>query len=212
VEVIEISLDRLREAPWNANSMDPDMLARLKQSIARYGFLENLVVRPLDEDAFEVLCGNQRFKALGEAGYSSAPCAVVDLDDAHARLLADALNHIKGEDDLGVRAEMMRTVLATVSEEDVRALLPETVESLRSLASLGTLSLATSLKKWQQGRESRLHHLGFQLTESQLQVVNEAIAGLMSRASRAQGDSPNVRGTALYLLCKDYIERKERKK
>jgi ParB family chromosome partitioning protein len=212
VEVVEISLDRLREAPWNANSMGPDMLARLKESIARYGFLENLVVRPLGEDAFEVLSGNQRVRTLGEAGYSSAPCAVVDLDDAHARLLADALNHIKGEDDLGVRAEMMRTVLATVSEEDVMALLPETVESLRSLASLGTLSLATSLKKWQQGRESRLHHLGFQLTGSQLQVVNEAIAGLMSRASRAQGDSPNVRGTALYLLCKDHIERKERKK
>jgi len=212
VEVVEISLHRLREAPWNANSMGPDMIARLKESIARYGFLENMVVRPLGEGAFEVLSGNQRLRALAEAGYSSAPCAVVAADDANARLLADALNNIKGKDDLGLRAEMIRTVLATIPEKDVMAILPETVDSLRSLASLGTLSLATSLKKWQQGRAFRLHHLGFQLTAAQLQVVNEALAGLMSRAGRTPGGSPNARSTALYLLCKDHLERKEKKR
>ena len=212
MEVVEISLHRLREAPWNANSMGPDMIARLKESIARYGFLENMVVRPLGEGAFEVLSGNQRLRALAEAGYSSAPCAVVAADDANARLLADALNNIKGKDDLGLRAEMIRTVLATIPEKDVMAILPETVDSLRSLASLGTLSLATSLKKWQQGRAFRLHHLGFQLTAAQLQVVNEALAGLMSRAGRTPGGSPNARSTALYLLCKDHLERKEKKR
>jgi hypothetical protein len=43
-------------------------------------------------------------------------------------------------------------------------------------------------------------------------MVNEALSRLMARAVRAAGDSPNLRGTALYLLCKDSIEGKERKK
>jgi ParB family chromosome partitioning protein len=212
MKVIEIALDRLREAPWNANNMATTMMARLMESIARYGFLENFVVRHLGLNIFEVLSGNQRFRALREAGFLSAPCVVVTVDDAHARLLADALNHIKGEDDLGLRAEMMRKVLASVPEKDVLALLPETVESLQSLASLGTTTLADSLREWQQGRGSRLHRLGFQLTGPQLAMVNEALSRLMARAVRAAGDSPNLRGTALYLLCKDSIEGKERKK
>ncbi len=57
MEVVEIELDRLREASWNANGMDAAMLDRLKESISRYGFLENLVVRPICPDAFEVLSG-----------------------------------------------------------------------------------------------------------------------------------------------------------
>jgi ParB family chromosome partitioning protein len=212
MKVIEIALDRLREAPWNANNMATTMMALLKESIARYGLLDNFVVRHLGLNIFEVLSGNQRFRALREAGFLSAPCVVVTVDDAHARLLADALNHIKGEDDLGLRAEMMRKVLASVPEKDVLALLPETVESLQSLASLGTTTLADSLREWQQGRGSRLHRLGFQLTGPQLAMVNEALSRLMARAVRAAGDSPNLRGTALYLLCKDSIEGKERKK
>jgi ParB family chromosome partitioning protein len=208
----EIRLEQLRPAPWNANSMDAAMLARLKESIRRYDVVENLVVRPLGPDNYEVLSGNQRLRALTESGFECAPCVVVAVDDADARLLADALNHVKGTDDLGLRAEMLRKVLATVPEKDVLALLPETVESLQSLTALGTGSLANSLREWQQNRESRLHRMGFQLTAAQLQVVNEALAGLMSLAGRTPGDSPNARSTALYLLCKDHVERKEKKK
>jgi ParB family chromosome partitioning protein len=212
VEVVDVSLDLLREAAWNANSMDVDMLARLKESISRYGFLENLVVRAVDSDAFEVLSGNQRLKALREAGYSVAQCVVVDVDDAHARLLADALNHVRGSDDLGLRSEMLKKVLASVPEAEVLSLLPETVESLQSLASLGTGSLASSLRQWQQRRSSRLHLLSFKLTAPQLAVVNEALSRFMARAADATSENPNLRGTALYLLCKDYVERREGKK
>ncbi len=141
-----------------------------------------------------------------------APCVVTRVDDAHARLLADALNHIKGEDDLGLRAELIRKVLATVPEEDVIALLPETSKSLQSLSTIGTVDLAGHIKEWRQKRVSRLSHLGFQLSAEQLPVVNEAIAQLLHRATRSVGDGPNVRGTALYLMCKDYLERREQKR
>ena len=108
MQTVDLRLDSLREAPWNPNSMDLAMVDRLRESLSRYGLVENLVVRPMDDGAYEVLSGNHRFQVLKELGFETVPCAVVDLDDAHAQLLAQALNHLHGNDDLGLRAELIR--------------------------------------------------------------------------------------------------------
>lgn len=208
MNLLDLALDQLREAPWNPNQMDQRMLARLRESIGRFGLVENLVVRPLPEGGYEVLSGNQRLKVLCEAGFSHAPCLVVDLDDARARLLAQALNRIQGEDDLGLRAELMRQVLKTIPEAQVLTILPETADSLKAMASLGRESIAQALEKFQQAQSSRLHHYAFQVTSGQLAVVDQAFARLLPEARKEKGDSPNLRGTALYLLCKWYLGRK----
>ena len=46
MKTVEVSIES-REAPWNANRMNEEMLARLKESIWRYGLVTNLVVRKL---------------------------------------------------------------------------------------------------------------------------------------------------------------------
>ena len=70
----------------------------LRSSISKYGLVQNLVVRRIG-DKYEVLSGNQRLKLLREFNVKIVPGVIVDLDDAHARLLAQALNHIHGDDD-----------------------------------------------------------------------------------------------------------------
>lgn len=208
MNVIDIPLSHLREARWNANTVDEGTLARLGESIRRYGLVQNLVVRALDTDTYEVLSGNQRLKLLKEAHMASAPCVVVNVDDAHARLLAEALNRIHGEDDLGLRAELLRNVLAAVPESQVLAILPETANSLSALASIGKETVADYLQNWQRAQAARLKHLQLQLTPAQLEVVEEALAVFLPQACQTKRDSPNIRGTALYLLCKTYLESK----
>jgi hypothetical protein len=63
-KVIDLPTKRLQEAPWNPNIMDEATLARLTTSIQRYGMLGNLVVRPLGNDSWQVLSGNQRLSVL----------------------------------------------------------------------------------------------------------------------------------------------------
>ena len=209
MRLVDISLDQLQEAAWNPNQMDEITIARLRESISRYTLLQNLVVRPLRHDAYEVLSGNQRLQVLREIGFEDVPCVVVNLDDADARLLAQALNHVHGEDDLGLRAEALREILKQIPEEQVLAVLPETSNGLNALSTLGQQDMAEHLRAWQQAQAARLKHLQFQLTSSQLEVVQRALASVMSRAKDSLEENPNARGTALYLLCMAFLERED---
>lgn len=200
MRIIEIPLENLREATWNPNRMDERMMARLRESIRRYGLVENLVVRRVGKDSFEVLSGNQRLKVSREAGFNAVPCVVVDLDDAHARLLTEALNAIQGEDDLGLKAELLRQALKAIPEEDILEILPETAVSLKALASMGQETIAQYLQNWQQAQAARLKHLQFQLMPAQLDVVEEALEQVMAGVTK-DTDNPNRRGLALFYLC-----------
>ena len=207
MKIIEVPIEHLKEAPWNPNRMDEGMLKRLKASVEKYGVVQNLVVRPLNKDAYEVLSGNQRLKALQEARFSQVPCLIVAADDAKARVLAQALNRIHGEDDLGVRAELLRSVLAVMPAEEVVKILPGTPQSLAAAASLGQDSIVDCLRAWESTKGVRLHHCTFQLTSSQSEVVEKALARVLPKARQLKGDSPNDRGTALYILCQSYLEK-----
>ena len=208
MQVCDLPLALLHEAPWNPNKMGPDLLAKLQRSIEDYGVVENLIVRPSGK-GYEVLSGNQRLRVCREMGLQTAPCLVINLDDSHARLLAQALNRTRGEDDLGLKAMLMRSVLENIPEEEVLALLPESGASLQALASLGQEDLAAQMQAWERAQAARLRHFAVQLTDAQLETVEEALASFMPQA-KGVGGNPNARGSALYLLCQRYLELERR--
>lgn len=203
MKLVDLPLYCLRPAPWNANTLTPEMEAKLKASISHFGIAVALVVRPLGE-RYEVLSGNQRLKALVDLGYTQAPCLLSNLDDAQARLLSQALNHLHGQDNPGLRAELLRTALAALPEADVLALLPETADSLKELVSLGQQDMAHYLRAFQEAQATRLKHLQFQLLQEQLPIVERALRKALPQAKEAKGDSPNLRGTALTVICQHY--------
>jgi ParB family chromosome partitioning protein len=205
MKIVDLPIDSLIEASWNANRMDDATVARLRTSISRYGLIQNLVIRPIG-DRFEVLSGNQRLRLLSELGISTVPCVVVNVDDGHARLLAQALNHIHGEDDIGLKAELVKKILESVSEREILTVLPETIEGLQGLASLGQETIAGYLQNWERARTERLRNLQFKLTAEHLATVEMAINKMLPSARKIQGVNPNLKGISLYLICKKYLE------
>lgn len=69
--------------------------------------------------------------------------------------------------------------------------------------------MAEYLQNWQRAQGAKLKHLQFQLTPMQVEVVEEAFSEILPAARRSMGDSPNLRGTALYLLCKSHLEKED---
>ena len=86
-------------------------------------------------------------------------------------------------------------------------MLPESIESLNALVSLGQGNMARSLESWDQAQAARLKHLTVQLMPAQHEVVEEALGRFMPQAKEVRGDSPNTRGTALFLLCQAYLHK-----
>ncbi len=65
---INLRLAQLQPASWNANRMNDDGIARLRESMTRFGVVQNLVARSMDDGNSEVLSGNQRLQVLRELG------------------------------------------------------------------------------------------------------------------------------------------------
>lgn len=130
LKVRQIAVDELDNAPWNANRVPDDVLAKVRRSIADFGIVENLVARQLPSGRYEVISGNHRLGIYREMGVKKAPVHVVDVDDAHARILAQTLNRTRGQDDAEAYAQLLTEVLADMDMAEVMAYLPESEKSL----------------------------------------------------------------------------------
>lgn len=135
LEIRRLPLTSLHPAAWNANHVPEKTLAKIRRSLQEFGVVENLVVRPHPDLAggFEVLSGNHRLGLFGELGLKTAACHVLDLDDAHARLLAQTLNRTRGEDDPEAYAALLEDVLRAMPVADAVEFLPETSHSIDSV-------------------------------------------------------------------------------
>jgi len=206
--VVDLGVENIEAPDWNPNEMDEDMRSHLRRSIERFGNLVPLVVRPIGDCQYETIGGAHRLEVFKESAWATVPCVVVDVDDAEARLLGQALNHIAGSDNLGLRAKVLRELLEDLPQHEVLEILPETSASLQELTNLGEQSIAQALQQWEEIQKARLRHLAFQLTDAQLSVVEQALERLEPEVGVHEGN-PNRRGNTLFLLCQRYLARED---
>lgn len=76
---------------------DPTALQNLTQSIAQYGILEPLLVRPIESNRYELVAGERRYRAAQQAGLTEVPVTVRALSDRDALRIA-LLENLQRED------------------------------------------------------------------------------------------------------------------
>ena len=77
-----ISLDELvpfRDHPFKV--IDDEAMLRTTESIAEYGVLTPLVVRPMEDGKYEIISGHRRAHAAGLAGVAQVPVLIREMDD-----------------------------------------------------------------------------------------------------------------------------------
>ncbi|MEX2502962.1 MAG: ParB/RepB/Spo0J family partition protein [Trueperaceae bacterium] len=80
--------DALSPSPYQPRGrFDDTKVAELAASIAEKGVLQPLLVRPVG-DAFEIVAGERRYRAALQAGLSSVPVVVREMDDRETLELA----------------------------------------------------------------------------------------------------------------------------
>ena len=95
--VVEISIDMLDPAPWNARRhYDEKALNRLANDIKTHGLIHPITVRPKD-GRFEVVAGERRYRACKLMGLSNLEAHVRQIDDATAHQMS-LLENLNRED------------------------------------------------------------------------------------------------------------------
>ncbi|BCX81191.1 ParB family transcriptional regulator, chromosome partitioning protein [Methylomarinovum caldicuralii] len=77
--------------------IDPERLAELAESIRAHGVVQPVVVRPRENDRYELIAGERRWRASRLAGLTEIPVVVRRLDDRTALALA-LIENIQRED------------------------------------------------------------------------------------------------------------------
>lgn len=69
-------------------TFDPVALDELAQTLMSQGILQPLTVRPVEDQYFEIIAGERRWRAAQIAGLSHVPCILKEIDDKETALIA----------------------------------------------------------------------------------------------------------------------------
>jgi ParB family transcriptional regulator, chromosome partitioning protein len=113
VIVQEIPLGRIKSSANNPRgSMDSGALAELTESVKAHGVLQPILVRPVADGAFEIVCGERRHKASKAAGKLTIPARIVNLSDSEALEYATVENVLREDIHPMEEAESFQKLLA----------------------------------------------------------------------------------------------------
>lgn len=129
LDVQQIDIRALMPAIWNANHVHKATMEKIANSIREFGVVENLVVRPHPEfpGKYEVLSGNHRLVIFKRLRFKKVACHILQVDDAHARLLAQTLNRTRGSDDPEKLAALMEDIQQAIPKAKIQDFLENVV-------------------------------------------------------------------------------------
>jgi ParB family chromosome partitioning protein len=98
VGVRTIPVDRIEPSPDQPRLVfDPEALHELSASIREHGVLQPILVRPLGENRYQLIAGERRWRASREAGLTTIPALVEEIDDDTAREIS-IIENLQRED------------------------------------------------------------------------------------------------------------------
>lgn len=86
VSVQLIPVNTITPSPYNRSCADMESIKELALSIKENGLINPITIRPLDNDIFEIVAGERRWRAFQFLEWSHIPAIVKQLDDVQARI------------------------------------------------------------------------------------------------------------------------------
>ena len=194
-----LSIDRIESNPGQPRMVfEEDALRELSASIKEHGVLQPILVRPLGENRYQLIAGERRWRATREAGISTIPALVEEIDDDTA-LEISIIENLQREDLSPLEEATMFDRMVREHGYSIRKLadklgkdkgylenrlrLADAPEEIRQLVSLrkDTVSHAYELLKVQDPKKRK--RLAAQVASGELSLVKlrEKIEGRRSR-------------------------------
>ena len=94
----EVELSKISVNPNQPrHDIDPEALQELADSIAEIGIIQPITLRKVDEDSYQIIAGERRFRASQMAGLTTIPAYIRTADDENVMEMA-LIENIQRED------------------------------------------------------------------------------------------------------------------
>ena len=108
---LEVSVESVFPNKWNPNIQTDLIFKKLVETIKQIGFIDSVLVREIDEGAYEIIDGEHRLKAAQELGYKKVTIDNLGkIDDSRAKALTVIMNNTRGQDDILKRAQILKEI------------------------------------------------------------------------------------------------------
>lgn len=191
----EIALDRVQPgAHQPRRHFDAEALDELASSIAAQGVVQPIVVRPLADDRYEIVAGERRWRAAGQAGLKTVPAVVRNLDERGAMAVALVENIQRADLNPLEEAEALQRLIAQcrLTHEQVAEAVGRSRAAVSNLLRL--IELAPELQQWVRERRLSLGHAKVLLgvpAERRAAIATQIVEGQLSvRQTEALCKSP----------------------
>jgi hypothetical protein len=134
IKVLErCPVDRLVPNTWNPNRMDEWMLTKLREHVAKFGFVDPILVRPIpNTQNYEIIDGEHRWKVAMEMGLKEVPVVVIEgVSEKEAKLMTLAANELKGKSE----PTAVLDIVLDLTDTEFYGLLPFPNETLEWILS-----------------------------------------------------------------------------
>lgn len=197
-KVIEYKKDEIKPASYNPRSITDTELEGLKESIKKFGLVENLIV---NKKTGTLLSGHQRYKAACILGYETFPVVEVDLSLSEEKALNVVLNsqHISGQYDEEILKDLLK---------EIKIDLPE-YESLRlDLYEIDTLDTSeVTLPDLGDGSDPDMQQVTFTLSNEQKDLLDQAMDKARLELDCVDQINQNKNGNIISAVARYYIGR-----
>jgi ParB family chromosome partitioning protein len=209
-----IPVERIESNPEQPRlAFNEDTLQELAASIREHGVLQPILVRPIDENRFQLIAGERRWRASQIAGLPTIPALVEDIDDDTA-LEISIIENLQREDISPLDEAAMYDRMIREHGYSIRRLadklgkdkgylenrlrLADAPDEIRQLVSLrkDTLSHAYELMKVQDPKKRK--RLADQVARNELSLVKlrERIEGRPAREPSEDGAAADEPGAS----------------
>ena len=127
LKIVEVKIDDLRPAPYNARKHNQEQMLQLQESIKRHGLVDPIIVNSAPKRKNIIIGGHFRSLAAKELGMETIPVIYVNIEDVEKeKELNLRLNKNTGEFDLNLLAEFDESFLEDVgfSSEELDDIFP----------------------------------------------------------------------------------------
>lgn len=140
LEIQDIPIDSIELDKANPNEVPERVMEALRVAITEDGFLQPIVVRPLDKEGkYRMIDGEHRYLILRDAGVETVPAVIDDTTEDEGRMRLLTLNGLRGRPDPVRQAKVLSYLIDQLGEDEMRRRLGMEEDDMAAVLALAEI-------------------------------------------------------------------------